>query len=97
KNGIWQFNWCPKTGQVLGHYDDRIKNTKSVTRLGADEATVMSFIKTKQDERSEAFAILHAEKEREEQKQADYEAYKKAQKAKGGIIKPFEKWLQTAQ
>ncbi|MFM6132865.1 MAG: hypothetical protein ACKPCP_01610 [Sphaerospermopsis kisseleviana] len=95
--GIWQFNWCTKKGEVVGHYDDRINNTKSVTRLGSDEETVLAFIKAKQDERAEAFAVLHAAKEREEKKQAEYEAYKKAQKAKGGIIKPFEKWLQTAQ
>ncbi|MFM6133946.1 MAG: hypothetical protein ACKPCP_07205 [Sphaerospermopsis kisseleviana] len=95
KNGIWQFNWCPKTGQVLGHYDDRINNTKLVTRLGADEETVMAFIKTKQDERSEAFAILHAEKEREEKKQAQYELYKKVQLQSKKPCKSFEKWLQT--
>lgn len=95
KDGVWQFNWCPRTGQVLGHYDDRINNTKSVTRLGSDEETVLAFIKAKQEERAEAFAILHAAKEREEKKQAEYEEYKKAQLQSKKPCKSFEKWLQT--
>jgi hypothetical protein len=43
---------------------------------------------------AEAFVKEEAKKA-QQQREAAYEAYKKAQKAKGGIIKPFEKWLQT--
>jgi len=34
-------------------------------------------------------------KKAQQQKELDYEVYKKAQQAKKGIVKPFEKWLAT--
>ncbi|MFM6882751.1 MAG: hypothetical protein ACKPKK_19225, partial [Dolichospermum sp.] len=94
-DGVWSFNWSPLRGEVVGHYDDRIKKVKTTTYLGSDEATVMSFIAARKEEQSVAFSKLRSEKEREEKIEKDYAAYKAAQGKKP--CKPFEKWVLTYQ
>ncbi|MFM6346537.1 MAG: hypothetical protein ACKPFK_15505, partial [Dolichospermum sp.] len=75
-DGVWSFNWSPLRGEVVGHYDDRIKKVKTTTYLGSDEATVMAFIAARKEEQSVAFSKLRSEKERKEKIEETYAAYK---------------------
>lgn len=47
------------------------------------------------DARTAEALVKEEAKKSQQQREAAYEDYKKAQKAKGGIIKPLEKWLAT--
>jgi hypothetical protein len=47
------------------------------------------------DSKAAEYLVREETKKAEQQKERDYEAYKKAQQAKKGLVKSFEKWLQT--
>jgi hypothetical protein len=51
--------------------------------------------KTYADAKSAEGLAREEAKKAQQQKERDYETYKKTQQAKKGIIKPFEKWLAT--
>lgn len=61
----------------------RTRNTKS---LGSDQETVVAYIKSLYAEREARLAL-------KQQQKADYDSYVTSQKVKGGIVKPFEKWI----
>lgn len=89
---LYFFYWNTRDGSVWEECDDRTRGLENRTRnrrsLGSEKEVVLNYIHALLQKREEHSQL---KQEREEA----YEAYRKAQKAKGGIIKPLEKWLQT--
>ena len=90
---VYSFWWNEKDGTVWQECDDRTRGFSSRTRetksLGSNQETILDYIKGLYAQREEI-------NKKAVQQAADYEAYKKTQQAKKGLVKSFEKWLASA-
>lgn len=97
----YSFFWNEKDGTVWQECDDRTNGLANRTRttesIGSDRETVLAVIHkllvAKEAKTAQRKELESQKKERE----TAYEAYKKVQQAKRGLVKSFEKWLASVQ
>lgn len=100
---IYSFWWDTQDGTVWQQCEDRTRGLAERTRksesLGSDRDEVMSHINGLLAERRRVSELLAAQEEIKQQQKnlhkEQYNEYRYAQKIKGGVVKSFEKWLQS--
>ena len=100
---IYSFWWDTQDGTAWQQCEDRTRGLAERTResksLGSNQDVVMNHIKSLLAERKRLGELLAAQEEIKRQQEKlhkeQYQEYRYAQKIKGGIVKPFEKWVQS--
>ena len=100
---IYSFWWDTQDGTVWQQCEDRTRGLAERTRksesLGSDRDEVMSHINGLLAERRRVSELREQQEEIRQQQEKlhkeQYQEYRYAQKTKGGVVKSFEKWLQT--
>lgn len=98
---IYSFWWDSQDGTVWQQCEDRTRGerTRESKSLGSNRDVVMNHINSLLAERKRVSELLAAQEEIKHQQEKlhkeQYQEYKALQKSKGGIVKPFEKWVQS--
>jgi len=98
---IYSFWWNSQDGTVWQQCEDRTRGerTRESKSLGSNRDVVMNHINSLLAERKRVSELLAAQEEIKHQQEKlhkeQYQKYKALQKSKGGIVKPFEKWVQS--
>jgi hypothetical protein len=98
---IYSFWWNSQDGTVWQQCEDRTRGerTRESKSLGSNRDVVMNHINSLLAERKRVSELLAAQEEIKHQQEKlhkeQYQEYKALQKSKGGIVKPFEKWVQS--
>jgi len=98
---IYSFWWNSQDGTVWQQCEDRTRGerTRESKSLGSNRDVVMNHINSLLAERKRVSELLAAQEEikyqQEKLHKEQYQEYKALQKSKGGIVKPFEKWVQS--
>ena len=100
---VYSFWWNSKDGTAWEECDDRTRGMAGRTRdtksIGSDKEVVMNHINGLLAERRRVSELREQQEEIRQQQEKlhkeQYQEYRYTQKIKGGIVKPFEKWLAT--
>lgn len=100
---IYSFWWDTQDGTAWQQCEDRTRGLAERTResksLGSNQDVVMNHINNLLSKRRRVGELLEQQEEIKRQQEKlhkeQYQEYRYAQKIKGGIVKPFEKWLLT--
>jgi hypothetical protein len=94
---IYSFWWNSQDGTVWQQCEDRTRGerTRESKSLGSNRDVVMNHINSLLADRKRVSELLAAQEEIKHQQEKLYKEYKALQKSKGGIVKPFEKWVQS--
>lgn len=100
---IYSFWWDTEDGTVWQQCEDRTRGLAERTRksesLGSDRDEIMSHINGLLAERRRVSELREQQEEIRQQQEKlhkeQYNEYRYNQKMKGGVVKSFEKWLQT--
>jgi len=94
---IYSFWWNSQDGTVWQQCEDRTRGerTRESKSLGSNRDVVMNHINSLLADRKRVSELLAAQEEIKHQQEKLYQEYKALQKSKGGIVKPFEKWVQS--